>query len=371
MYNIFMINNKKVIGFICECNPFHKGHKRLIDNAKNNADIIIAVMSGNFVQRGEPSVYNKYERANELLKNGVDIVIELPIEYILSSAKYFARAGIGILNKLGIVDMLIFGSKINNISKLKHYANQKIDEKLVNPNSEMQMLLKSGATYSKAIASLYNKDLSSNDILAVEYLRALNNSKSSIIPISIKRENDLPTASNLRENIKTKITTNSFSNILNYILFDAKNNNRNLFNISSLNKDLYNTIMNTNLNHLTFDEFALKLKTKNRTLANIKRALFNIIFNIDNRTLSKTKYGLNPNYIRIIGIKKGALSLLKYIKIPFIMSYSPNSFKDYEKKYSKSLIKNKSVLYNIYASNLYYYLSNEKITEATKKVLIF
>ena len=119
--------NKKVIGFICECNPFHKGHKRLINEAKKYGDYIVAVMSGNYVQRGEPAVYDKYRRTEELIKNGVDLIIELPVEFVMSSAKYFASAGVSILNSLGFVDYMIFGSQIGDINELKNLASIDIE----------------------------------------------------------------------------------------------------------------------------------------------------------------------------------------------------------------------------------------------------
>ena len=103
---------KKVAGIIVECNPFHKGHIRLIKECKKNADIIIAVMSGNFVQRGEPAVYSKEKRTKDLLAAGVDLVIEMPLFATLSSARYFARAAVSILDSLGFVDFIMFGSKI-------------------------------------------------------------------------------------------------------------------------------------------------------------------------------------------------------------------------------------------------------------------
>ena len=134
MYNNNMLNGKKIVAFICECNPFHEGHKRLIKSALKEGDIVIAIMSGDFVQRGEVAIYDKYKRCKELLKNGVSLVIELPIEYSLSSAKYFATYSVAVLNELGFVDKLIFGSKINDIEKLSKLADINLD--LENSNTK-------------------------------------------------------------------------------------------------------------------------------------------------------------------------------------------------------------------------------------------
>ena len=103
-----MINDKEITALICECNPFHEGHKRIINKAKENGNLLVCIMSPDFVQRGEPAVFDKYKRTENLLKNGADLVVELPVEYALSSAKYFAKAAIYIVNKLGFIDNIIF-----------------------------------------------------------------------------------------------------------------------------------------------------------------------------------------------------------------------------------------------------------------------
>lgn len=359
-----MINGKKVIGIICECNPFHKGHIRLINEAKKNGDILIAVMSGNYVQRGEVSVYNKYQRTNELLKNGIDIVIELPVEYVMSSAKYFAKAGVTILNKLKFVDYLIFGSKINNISKLTNISKIKLEN---NKNLDYNPYT---MNYPQALGKQYGIKLSSNDILAVEYIRAIDETKSKIKPICIKRKNDLPTATALREKIKSKINNDNFSDVLNYKIFDAKENNKSFNDISCMTNDLNNAIINTANINLSFSDKAKLLKTKNRTLANIKRIFFNIIFDIKKQDIHKKNKDIIIKYIRILGIKKEALPLLKNIKIPYYLSYSPNNFKAIKKLFPKSNPKDPSILINTYASNLYnFYAENNKVEANTPPII--
>ena len=375
MYNLDMLNNKKVIGFICECNPFHEGHKRLIKEAKKEAEIIIAVMSGSFVQRGEPAVYDKYSRAKKLIKNGVSLVIELPIEYSLSSAKYFALYSVKILNSLGFVDKLIFGSKINNIEKLTKYA----DINLKNENSnKIKNLLKIGQSYSKALSILYDKKLTSNDILAVEYICAIKSLKSKIEPISIKRENDLPTASELRKGISKKISNDSLSPILNYKILLAKNNLYNIKNTNLITDDVYNSILKLPNNSNSFTKTAKLLKTKNRTLAFIKRVLLNIIFDINKDDIISINHF--PKYMRILGVRKDFLSYLKNIKVPYLLSYSPSSYKAFVKNFSKSkeVILNDDTTFslsrqmsiNIFASNLYNLISKNNLKENATKVLI-
>lgn len=105
-------------GIICEFNPFHSGHKYLIDSIKSDG-AVICVMSGNFVQRGEFAIYDKFKRCDKALENGADIVIELPCVYSLMSAEGFANAGVTLLEKTGIVDEIAFGTECDDINKLK------------------------------------------------------------------------------------------------------------------------------------------------------------------------------------------------------------------------------------------------------------
>lgn len=411
--------NKKAVGIIVECNPFHKGHARLIKECKKHGDFIVAVMSGNFVQRGEPAVYNKYKRTKDLLKSGVDLVIELPVEYVMSSAKYFAYASVKILTDLGFVDYIMFGSKIGDIDELKKLASIDIEGDSYNspvqvkgsynspirvkglPNSPVQKLLKEGKSYAAALGEILGKKLSPNDILAIEYIRALNEIKSKIEPLTIKRKNDLPTASELREKIKKKITCDSFSNILNYKLLFAKNTKENagesiLSDIYLMTNDMENAILNSvsgkkDMKNLSFTERAMKLKTKNLTLAYIKRLFFNIVFDIRKKdvvvngnsdvflhTKEKTKVK-NLDLLRILGFKKKSSEILKKIKTPALMSYSTTSYKNFVNKYKKKVIRqNKKGEFilspilqkNIFANDLYYLLSGEKLCEAEQQVVV-
>ena len=111
-------------GIICEFNPFHSGHKYLIDSIKSDG-AVICVMSGNFVQRGEFAIYDKFKRCGKALENGADIVIELPCVYSLMSAEGFANAGVTLLEKAGIVDEIAFGTECDDINKLKETAVQR------------------------------------------------------------------------------------------------------------------------------------------------------------------------------------------------------------------------------------------------------
>ncbi len=175
---------------ICEYNPFHNGHQFLIDEAKKlcgDDSRIIVIMSGNFVQRGEPAAINKWARTVAALRCGADAVIELPSLYAASSAQFFAEAAVDIINKLGNVDLLVFGSESGDITLLTDVAKQRAfpSEEL---NAKLKTYLKEGLAYPAAMQkALGTENLKSNDILAIEYIRALFISQSKIKPIAVKR----------------------------------------------------------------------------------------------------------------------------------------------------------------------------------------
>jgi len=189
-----------VLGIIAEYNPFHNGHlHHLIESKKiTNSDYTIAVMSGNFTQRGEVSIVDKWEKTKMAIANGIDLVIELPTLYAISSAENFASGAIKILNSLGIVDYISFGSESNDIRILDDIA----DVLAFEPSQYKTLLsheLARGESYPKArenAVMMYLNDIrrfanvlsSPNNILGIEYLKSLKRLKSDIQPITIKRE---------------------------------------------------------------------------------------------------------------------------------------------------------------------------------------
>jgi len=178
----------KCTAIICEYNPFHNGHKYLIDKAREitGYDYVIAVMSGNYVQRGGPAVCDKWSRTEMALMNGIDAVIEIPSIYSTGSAQFFAEAAVDIINKTGIVDYLAFGSESSDEEQLLSIAHRRL-ENPENFKSQLKTALKSGVSYSAAMEQVLGAKLKSNDILAVEYLAALQKSESTVKPVIIKR----------------------------------------------------------------------------------------------------------------------------------------------------------------------------------------
>ncbi len=203
-----------VLGIVAEYNPFHNGHlHHLIESKKiSNADYCIAIMSGNFTQRGEVSIVDKWSKAQMALSNGIDLVIELPTIYSVSSAENFAMGAIKILNSLQIVDFISFGSEVNNISVLDDIANVLAFE----PPQYKTLLsheLSRGESFPKARENalmMYLNNLrrfanvlsAPNNILGIEYLKALKKLKSNIQPITIKREGSKYSDANLPRNSK-------------------------------------------------------------------------------------------------------------------------------------------------------------------------
>ena len=192
----------KVAGIIAEYNPFHRGHQYHIEETrkKTGADYVVVVMSGDYVQRGEPAIADKYMRTQMALSGGADLIIEMPTIYATASAEYFATAGIGILDKLGCVDYLSFGSEWADIEDFSAYASLFLEE----PEEYKEILqeqLKLGKSFPEARAFAAGKVLFNskpdeaiaflkepNHILGIEYIKALKRRNSSIEPMVVKRK---------------------------------------------------------------------------------------------------------------------------------------------------------------------------------------
>lgn len=187
----------KITGIICEYNPFHNGHKYQIEHVKENgSDFVIAAMSGNWVQRGEPAIIDKYSRTLMALKNGVDLVLEIPTIFSTGSASDYAMGGVSLLDGLGCVDELCFGCEAPNDDAIAKVAEYMIhnQESLA---QEINVFLKEGNSYPKArelaLAKHFDEHVieglnKPNNILAVEYKKALYTLNSSIIDHPILRK---------------------------------------------------------------------------------------------------------------------------------------------------------------------------------------
>lgn len=345
----------RTIGIIAEFNPFHNGHSYLIEKCKKdlNADYCVVVMSGDFVQRGAPAIIDKFTRTRMALSCGADLVIELPIYYSTGSAEYFASGAISILNKLGIIDYLCFGSECGEITALSKVADILASE----PSEFKDALakeLKNGASFPKArqnalmaaVPSLgEEKALSDilsnpNNILAIEYLKALKLSGSSMKPYTITRAgegyhsdalNELSSASAIREamlsgtdisgampegayNILSEsadklAVSNDFSKLLLYKLLSERTTEE-LTKYLDVSGDLAQKILNNISSFTTIDEFAMALKSKDISYARISRSLIHILLNITDAHMEAYKYDDYTAYARVLGLKKSSSRLL-------------------------------------------------------------
>lgn len=208
-----------VIGIVCEFNPFHNGHKYLIDSVKKDGDTVVCVMSGNFVQRGESAIADKRIRAKTALLCGADLIIELPAAFSVAGAQTFARGAVKLLESLGTVDTLVFGSECGDTEKLIQTAecieNAEVHDEIFN-------LMQTGVTFAAARENAVRKVFGNNtaevlknpnDILAVEYISALKILHSKIQPKAVKRKSvshdssdsdgTFASASLIREKIKS------------------------------------------------------------------------------------------------------------------------------------------------------------------------
>lgn len=385
----------KIIGIIAEYNPFHNGHAYQIKKIKKElqADYVIVAMSGDFVQRGAPAIVDKYARTQMALSCGADLVIELPVLWATASAEYFAMAGVTLLDKLGCVDGICFGAETDDLNTLSIIADVLIKE----PDSYRLSLsdyLKEGLTFpmarSKALCeylSMISNDAfireyssetfdfntisellnTPNNILAIEYLKALKRRKSHMTPYVIKRKgagyhdetiasasnhytlNDsyapIASATGIRKILDNKncavlseipeellssmpvpalevltsysssrafLHTTDFSSILGYQLLTSAANI--LSDIGDSNSELANRFSKNRMNFSSFEQFCEQNKSKDITYTRIRRILLHLILNIRNQDYSFGKDLDYIPYLRLLGFRKDSSVILKKLK---------------------------------------------------------
>lgn len=352
-----------VVGLITEYNPFHKGHEYHIRKAKEmtNSENAIVVMSGNFVQRGTPAFMDKYTRTSIALNHGADLVLELPIPFSCSSAEYFALAAVSILEKTGIVDYICFGAEIDDLSLLEKIAKLLVDSKNDSThhlNEIIKKHLKTGVSYALAralsICEYFNDETVTeiinkpNNILAIEYLKALTLLNSKIKPVVLKRTNAsyhhdasndyMYSASSLRNIIKTDeglTTLWEFDNTyktsynVNYPINEQDFNNilaeKLIYNIcNDIDLSIYNNIDEQLANRILkiyksegfkgWNDFAMSLKNKNIAYTAISRGLLSILLNIKKTDFKDYLNNNICNFLRILGFKSTSSHLLNEIK---------------------------------------------------------
>lgn len=347
-----------VVGIIAEYNPFHNGHQYQIEKAKalTGATYAVVVMSGNFVQRGTPAIADKHTRASMALQSGADLVLELPGYYATASAETFAFGSVSLLHQLSFVDFLSFGCETPNIQAMHELAQLILDEPQPVKETILQ-LKKQGISYpaarQKALLSylkqqsLSQEDLADyesiltnpNNILALEYIKALIRLQSSITPVPVQRtgahyhdttlHHAFTSASGIRNNyIKTQtlstiapyvppnalhclelaehhtfpVTMDDFSSALYYKLLQT-DHLETYFDITS---DFANKIKKNLTYDMSFSTFVEQLKSKDQVYTAICRNLLHILLDITEQDVCQP-----PAYTQLLGLKKAASHLLK------------------------------------------------------------
>ncbi len=385
----------KITGIIAEYNPFHNGHQYHIEKARKltGADAIIVVMSGDFVQRGIPAIMPKHLRAHMSLQSGASLVLELPVRFATGTAETFAYGAVALLDRLGCVDSICFGSECGDVTILNDLAGILCKEPLKYKDA-LGKYLKQGDTFplarQKAVADYLGSNVTDsilcepNNILGIEYLKALRRLSSPITPHSIgrisshyhdiklqetyssasairramqKNEFELDnligqvpssTLKIIKENVHKRypITTNDFSLILKYKLLGETKDS--LLKYEDVSEELANRIIR-NLNLFEcFEQFCELLKTKEVTYSRISRALLHILLDIRKSTDTDAAY-IVPEYARILGFKANETDVLSEIKrtasIPLV---SKLSVTDEMPSAAKIMLDE-----DIFASNLY------------------
>ncbi len=313
----------KVTGIIAECNPLHEGHKYLIDQARRQcgADYIVVALSGDYVQRGAPAVLSREARTSQLLQAGADLVVELPLYLSCSGADYFARGAVALMESLGVVTDLAFGSESGNLEGLTETASALAGE----PEEfriRLREGLREGLTYAQALAgAMQGVDIpaSPNDLLGTHYLQALIRSGSAIRAHAIKRT-ECRSASEIREQmISTRqsgdpcLCRDDFSDLLLHALCMAGSADA-LADCLDVSPDLSFRIMKELPFYRSYSQFCARVKTRNYTYTRISRALLHILLGMTAEAMDRfdEEHGL-CGWIRPIGFVRSAAPLLRSI----------------------------------------------------------
>jgi len=330
-----------ILGVICEYNPFHKGHEYQLRTHKKElkADGVVCLMSGNFVQRGAPAVFDKWTRAKTAILCGADLVLELPVVYSAQSANRFAYGSVSLLDSLGCIDYLSFGSECGDLEKLR-----KLSSVMQSPEFEKYVLeeLKTGVSYPKARTNAlashfpeFDKSLTEtpNNILALEYIAALEKLKSKITPVTLQRNNEFLSASSIREKMEmnedihefvpenadylelSAYDRTAFDSIVSYRFRSETKDS--LAKIADVSEGLNNRFINALKNTFGADELSDKVKTKRYTKTRIDRIIINTLLGI---TDEDTK--IPPQYARVLAFNDKGTEILnkmgKTSRIPVI-----------------------------------------------------
>lgn len=405
-----MLNGKKVVGIITEYNPFHAGHQYMIEQirAEYHADYVVAAMSGDFVQRGEPAIFDKYERARDALTHGVDLVVQIPVMFSTSSAEDFAAGGVAVLRSLGFVDQLVFGSESADLAKLQQMAALELSTGSTAHakfNAVVRDGVASGMSYPKARAEAmklvlsgddeeafetmlddlsaskrlgsfteanartsggtepaqtsdtgdYDRtdtadigakstayELKSNDVLGLEYIKAVKRQGDCFEVACIRRKLSLPSAHSIRNALLQcdihadghagYATLDMLSDMLSYRLLQlvyldsaAPEEHSVLCDYLDVSREIADALRKQARERMRFRERIAAVKSRNYTYSRISRALLHILLDIqrkDHAALRGAYFGEAEMmlYVRVLGVRKEAKELLAAITTTAVTS---------------------------------------------------
>lgn len=359
----------KVLGIVAEYNPFHLGHLYHLKESLKliEPDYSIAVMSGNFTQRGEPAIIDKWLRAEAALRCGIDLVLELPVVYSTQSAEFFAYGGVQLLNHTGLVTHMSFGSESTDLDTLRHLAEILTDEDdsyklklkdflrqglsfpVARQHAIREYLRQTGKPHSESheISSLM---IGSNTILAVEYLKALKKTDSPIIPVIVRRiasaynstvlQKGITSAASIRrefyrngltEGLKESMPKASYDVLANAVesgrgpsmagrLDDLvlgllrRSSREEISQWMNVEEGLENRIKESALDASSTEDLIAALKTKRYVRTRLHRIIIHGLLNLTKDRFRELNSGTGPKYIRILGFSSKALPLLKELK---------------------------------------------------------
>ena len=346
----------KIATIITEYNPFHNGHKYQVDKIREmlgEDTIVVAIMSGNFTQRGEIAIADKTTRAKAAVECGVNLVLELPFPFSMSSAEFFAKSGVKIANELKVIDYLIFGSECGDTNTLIKIASNMQTESFTNKLTE-ETEKKANIGYAALCESVYkelfdnsisNDFFSPNNILAIEYIKAIKFFNSNIKPLTIKREGAgylstfTPSTANQSASAIRGLISSNNNSALDYMPKEAKNVMQSAINLGSAPTDeskldtavisklrlnsqlengenihdasggLYNRICSMSKTATTIYSLVSMTETKKYTRARTRRAIWNSYFGV-----TSSEVRALPEYTQILAMDQKGRSLLKKVK---------------------------------------------------------
>lgn len=393
----------QIAGIVAEYNPFHNGHYYQITQTKaeTNCDAIVAIMSGNFSQRGSATITDKFVRTKMALLNGVDLVLELPVPFATASAETFSRSAVGLLHQSQIIDFISFGSECGDISLLNTIAQTLIRDTheldplikkflkqgLSFPRARQQALIDflSSSVSSEVYCNLKETVESPNNILGIEYLKALHTLNTSISPFTVKRVNSnyhdikitgsIASATAIRHAITSDTSQykdcmpssaahllsctqlpsmETLARFLHFKLMFSKREE--LYSLWDIPKDLIHTFIKHAQDAPSYAELVNRSTSKTYTRATVQRGLLRILLDIHTEDIEPFVTQSHLPYIRVLGCRKDAISLLRLLSAKSHVPLITNLGKQYNALdcFQKQLID-----YELRATKLYQYITHQ------------